>query len=53
MPRPTQKQSTDRPVSVPGAAPKRNPKGLPWKRYFTRPGVPAFDEVQWQRHGVS
>src|SRR5437588_11245576 len=53
MPRPTQKQSTDRPVSVPGAAPKRNPKGLPWKRYFTRPGVPAFDEVQWETRSAT
>src|SRR5438067_364314 len=53
MPRPTQKQSTDRPASVPGAAPKRNPKGLPWKRYFTRPGVPAFDEVQWETRSAT
>src|SRR5438552_12832788 len=53
MPRPTQKQSTDRPASVPGSAPKRNPKGLPWKRYFTRPGVPAFDEVQWETRSAT
>ena len=54
MPRSIQKPSTERPVSVPGvAAPRRNPKGLPWKRYFTRPGVPAFDEVQWETRSAT
>src|SRR6202165_4567074 len=49
MPRSTQKTSTDRPVNAPaGGAQKPNPKGLPWKRDFTQPGVPAFDEVQWE-----
>ncbi|HXN00413.1 MAG TPA: vitamin B12-dependent ribonucleotide reductase [Candidatus Dormibacteraeota bacterium] len=51
MARSTQKTSTDRP-SVTPAAPasvaKRNRNGLPWKRYFTRPGTAPFDEVQWE-----
>ena len=51
MARSTQKTSTDRP-NLPAAAPastsKRNRNGLPWKRYFTRPGVAPFDEVQWE-----
>ncbi|HYM50806.1 MAG TPA: vitamin B12-dependent ribonucleotide reductase [Candidatus Limnocylindrales bacterium] len=53
MPR-SQKTSTERPVSTPGAAaPKRNPKGLPWRRYFTQPGVPAFDEVRWETRSAT
>jgi ribonucleoside-diphosphate reductase alpha chain len=51
MPRSTQKTSTDRPnltAAAPATAPKRNRNGLPWKRYFTRPGVAPFDEVQWE-----
>src|ERR1700716_4682748 len=49
MARSTQKTSTDRPTAPPAApasASKRNRNGLPWKRYFTRPGVAPFDEVQ-------
>src|SRR3981081_1995567 len=51
MARSTQKTSTDRPNATPAApasASKRNRNGLPWKRYFTRPGVAPFDEVQWE-----
>jgi ribonucleoside-diphosphate reductase alpha chain len=51
MARSTQKTSTDRPnltAAVPASASKRNRYGLPWKRYFTRPGVAPFDEVQWE-----
>src|SRR6202035_2449982 len=45
------KTSTDRPnvtTADPASASKRNRNGLPWKRYFTRPGVVPFDEVQWE-----
>ncbi|TME81842.1 MAG: vitamin B12-dependent ribonucleotide reductase [Chloroflexi bacterium] len=56
MARSTQKTSTDRP-NLPAAAPastsKRNRNGLPWKRYFTRPGVAPFDEVQWETREAS
>src|SRR5436190_626442 len=51
MARSTQKTSTDRPnliAAAPSNTPKRNRNGLPWKRYFTRPGVAPFDEVQWE-----
>ncbi len=51
MARSTQKTSTDRPnltAAAPASTPKRNRNGLPWKRYFTRPGVAPFDEVQWE-----
>jgi len=51
MARSTQKTSTDRPnlsAAAPATTPKRNRNGLPWKRYFTRPGVAPFDEVQWE-----
>ena len=51
MARSTQKTSTDRPnvtTAAPASASKRNRNGLPWKRYFTRPGVAPFDEVQWE-----
>jgi ribonucleoside-diphosphate reductase alpha chain len=51
MARTTQKTSTDRPnltAAAPTSAPKRNRNGLPWKRYFTRPGMAPFDEVQWE-----
>ena len=53
MPRSTQKSSTDRPVAPAAAAPRRNPRGLPWKRYFTRPGLPAFNEVQWETRSAT
>ncbi|MEA2636243.1 MAG: ribonucleoside-diphosphate reductase alpha chain [Chloroflexota bacterium] len=51
MARSTQKTSTDRPnatAAAPASVSKRNRNGLPWKRYFTRPGVAPFDEVQWE-----
>jgi ribonucleoside-diphosphate reductase alpha chain len=51
MARSTQKTSTDRPnltAAAPTSASKRNRNGLPWKRYFTRPGVAPFEEVQWE-----
>ncbi|HEY4870609.1 MAG TPA: vitamin B12-dependent ribonucleotide reductase [Candidatus Dormibacteraeota bacterium] len=51
MARSTQKTSTDRPnvtAAAPASTSKRNRNGLPWKRYFTRPGVVPFDEVQWE-----
>src|SRR5256885_933971 len=51
MARSTQKTSTDRPnltAAATAGASKRNRNGLPWKRYFTRPGVAPFDEVQWE-----
>src|SRR5438128_3875704 len=51
MARSTQKTSTDRPnvtAAAPASASKRNRNGLPWKRYFTRPGTAPFDEVQWE-----
>ena len=56
MARSTQKTSTDRPnvtAAVPSTAPRRNRHGLPWKRYFTRPGVAPFDEVQWETREAS
>jgi ribonucleoside-diphosphate reductase alpha chain len=51
MARSTQKTSTDRPnltAAAPAGVSKRNRNGLPWKRYFTRPGVAPFEEVQWE-----
>src|SRR5256712_8053496 len=51
MARSTQKTSTDRPnvtAAAPASASKRNRNGLPWKRYFTRPGTAPWDEVQWE-----
>jgi ribonucleoside-diphosphate reductase alpha chain len=56
MARSTQKTSTDRPnltAAAPTSASKRNRNGLPWKRYFTRPGVAPFDEVQWETREAS
>ncbi len=64
MARPTQKPSTDRPVSAPAngtngqktapaAGTRRNRTGLPWKRYFTKPGLGAFDEVEWETRAAS
>jgi ribonucleoside-diphosphate reductase alpha chain len=56
MARSTQKTSTDRPnvtAAAPAGASKRNRNGLPWKRYFTRPGVAPFDEVQWETREAS
>jgi len=32
---------------------RRNRAGLPWKRYFTRPGVAALDEVSWETRSAS
>src|SRR3981081_524993 len=56
MARSTQKTSTERP-NLPAAAPpsasKRNRTGLPWKRYFPRPGTAPFDEVQWETREAS
>ncbi|MDQ6710432.1 MAG: vitamin B12-dependent ribonucleotide reductase [Candidatus Dormibacteraeota bacterium] len=57
MPRSTQKTSAERPNAT-AAAPvangqKRNRNGLTWKRYFSRPGVPSFDEVQWETRSAS
>jgi len=51
MARSTQKTSTDRPnvtAAASASSSKRNRNGLPWKRYFTRPGVAPFDEVEWE-----
>jgi ribonucleoside-diphosphate reductase alpha chain len=56
MPRSTQKTSTDRPnltAAVPASTSKRNRNGLSWKRYFTRPGIAPFDEVQWETREAS
>ena len=64
MARPTQKPSTDRPVSAPAngtnghktapaAGTRRNRTGMPWRRYFTKPGVGAFDEVEWETRAAS
>src|SRR5437899_4199460 len=56
MARSTPKTSTDRPnvtAAAPASASKRNRNGLPWKRYFTRPGVAPFDEVQWETREAS
>src|SRR5256714_9214086 len=56
MARSTQKTSTDRPnltAAAPTSASKRNRNGLSWKRYFTRPGVAPFDEVQWDTREAS
>jgi ribonucleoside-diphosphate reductase alpha chain len=56
MARSTQKTSTERPTTsaaAPASASKRNRNGLPWKRYFTRPGVAPFDEVQWETREAS
>jgi ribonucleoside-diphosphate reductase alpha chain len=56
MARSTQKTSTDRPnltATAPASLPKRNRNGLPWKRYFTRPGVAPFDEVQWETRSAT
>ena len=56
MARSTQKTSTERPnvsAAAPTSASKRNRNGLPWKRFFTRPGVAPFDEVQWETREAS
>jgi ribonucleoside-diphosphate reductase alpha chain len=56
MARSTQKTSTDRPNSTAAqatGAPKRNRNGLAWKRYFTRPGLAPFDEVQWDTRSAT
>src|ERR1700704_3623950 len=56
MARSTQKTSTERPnlpAAAPASASKRNRNGLPWKRYFTRPGTAPFDEVQWETREAS
>ncbi len=57
MPRSTQKTSTERPnlaANAPAASsPRRNRNGLSWKRYFSRPGVPSFDEVEWETRSAS
>src|SRR5229473_466743 len=56
MARSTQKTSAERPnltAAAPASATKRNRNGLPWKRYFTRPGVAPFDEVQWETREAS
>src|SRR3989442_929560 len=64
MPRPSKNPSTDRPVSAPAngtngqntapaAGNRRNRTGMPWKRYFTKPGVGAFDEVEWETRAAS
>ena len=57
MPRSTPKTSAERP-NVTAASPaqngqKRNRNGLAWKRYFSRPGVPSFDEVEWETRSAS
>jgi len=56
MARSTQKTSTERPnvtAAAPASASRRNRNGLPWKRYFTRPGVAPLDEVQWETREAS
>src|SRR5207302_10888641 len=56
MARSTQKTSTERPnvsAASPASTSKRNRYGLPWKRYFTRPGVAPFDGVQWETRVAS
>src|SRR2546422_11086395 len=56
MARSTQKTSTERPnvtAAAPASTSKRNRNGLPWKRYFTRPGVAPLDEVQWETRAAS
>jgi len=57
MPRSTQKTSAERPnlaANAPAASsPRRNRNGLSWKRYFSRPGVPSFDEVEWETRSAS
>jgi len=40
-------------VTAAAPASKRNRNGLSWKRYFTRPGVAPFDEVQWETREAS
>jgi ribonucleoside-diphosphate reductase alpha chain len=40
-------------AAAPASASKRNRNGLSWKRYFTRPGVAPFDEVQWETREAS
>src|SRR2546422_8404649 len=56
MARSTPKTSTERPnltAAAPASTSKRNRNGLPWKRYFTRPGVAPLDEVQWETREAS
>jgi len=55
MPRSAQKTSAERPTPPASTTNghKRNRNGLPWKRYFTKAGVPAFDEVQWETRSAS
>src|SRR5256712_2293259 len=51
MPGSTKKTPTDRPnvtAAAPAGVVRRNRNGLPWKRYFTRPGTAPWDEVQWE-----
>src|SRR5437660_1503430 len=55
MPRSAQKTSAERPTPPASTTNghKRNRNGLPWKRYFTKAGVPAFDEVQWETRSAT
>src|SRR2546428_6056593 len=56
MARSPPKTSTERPnltAAAPASTSKRNRNGLPWKRYFTRPGVAPLDEVQWETREAS
>ncbi len=55
MARSTPKTSVERPTpaGTPANGNRRNRHGLPWRRYFTRPGVLAFDEVQWETRSAS
>src|ERR671939_1809515 len=53
MPRSTSK-SVERPAgATASSAARRNPKGLPWKRFFTRAGIGAFDEVEWETRSAT
>ena len=57
MTRSTEKASPDPSISsqvpVSTGGQKKNRSGLAWKRYFTRPGVFALDEVAWETRSAT
>ena len=52
----TPQQRTSRPQAQTGFAPtlstRRAPEGLSIARYFTRPGIDPFDEIEWEQRNA-
>src|SRR5579862_1165290 len=42
--------TTERAVAAPGAAPEflQHKRGLTFKRYFSKPGIHPFDQIEWE-----